>query len=155
MEAVKWYVGVTPAGYAIPFATRLKPTKKEFPQYAYVTGPFGSPGDLGDMAYLAAAEIEKVERKLIKPNPPRGGKKKFLGKSMYSATRQGDLQTTVIYDNIQAIIAQKGKSSLWPKKKFIHKFKKGTPVLGLSDGSILLPARSNRKLWKTFRYKDK
>lgn len=149
MNAIKWYVGVTHTGSAIPFATRIKPTKGEFPEYDYVTGPYGN----DDIAYLAAEEIEKMGKP--RKNPPRRGKKKVLGKSMYSVAREGDLQSTVIYDNIQAIIAQKGKSSLWPKKKFIHKFKKGTPVLGLSDGSILLPARSNRKLWKVFNYKNK
>lgn len=59
---------------------------------------------------------------------------------------------TVIYENIEAIDAEKGDDSLWPKEKFRHEFKRGTQVLGMKDGSILIKSKKGKKLWKEFDY---
>lgn len=59
---------------------------------------------------------------------------------------------TVIYEDIEAIDAQKGKDSLWPKEKFRHEFKKGARVLGLANGDLLIKSKKGKKLWKEFDY---
>ena len=58
-----------------------------------------------------------------------------------------------IYDEVLAIEAVKGGSSLWPKEKFRHNFKKNkgqAKIYGLKDGSILI--KGKKKLWKKFDY---
>jgi hypothetical protein len=60
----------------------------------------------------------------------------------------------VIYDNIEAIQAEKGSNSLWPKEKFEHKFKRGARVLGLRNGDLLIKSKTGRRLWKEFDYPE-
>jgi hypothetical protein len=50
---------------------------------------------------------------------------------------------TVIYPRILAIYAQRRNGS---KTVYVHKFTSKNPVVGLPDGSILIPA-TTRKLW--------
>lgn len=60
---------------------------------------------------------------------------------------------TKIYDNVLALEAQKGMSSMWPGEEFRHDFKtvKGkAAVYGLPDGSLLI--KGNKRLWKKFNY---
>lgn len=74
---------------------------------------------------------------------------KKLGKYMKNPPR-GAVE---IYDDILAIEAQKGKSSLWPNENFRHDFKarKGkASIFGLPDGSLLV--KGKKRLWKKFKY---
>ncbi len=70
---------------------------------------------------------------VVHNNPPRGAVK--------------------IYDNVLAIEAQKGHSSMWPGEEFRHDFKKSKGkacVYGLPDGSLLI--KGKKRLWKNFNY---
>lgn len=68
-----------------------------------------------------------------------------------------------IYKNIEAIYAEKGGSSLWPKKPFKHEFKKGSSVLGVKKtgtikarkGDLIVRSRKGKSLWKYFDYANK
>lgn len=72
------------------------------------------------------------------------------------AKKKKNPPVALIYDNIEAIEAQKGHNSLWPKEHFKHDFKKGSKaiILGLPDGSLLIKSLNGKRLWKSFRYDD-
>jgi len=71
----------------------------------------------------------------------------------FASIRKNPVRAIEIYDNILAIEAKKGKSSLWPGEKFRHDFKKGGKIFGLGNGSLLIkPRNNNQKLWKNFNY---
>ena len=65
-----------------------------------------------------------------------------------------------IYKNVEAILARKGRNSLWPNKPFRHNFGKGASVLGvtkggsyrLRKGDLIIRSRKGKKLWKMFEY---
>lgn len=60
----------------------------------------------------------------------------------------------LIYDDIEEIKATKGRSSNWPKGKFVHKFgRRGSKIYGLPNGQVLIVGP--RPLWDTFEYPDK
>lgn len=66
-----------------------------------------------------------------------------------------------IYEDLEAVFARKGQRSLWPKKPFKHKFKKGASVFGVSksgnvklrSGDLVVRSRQGKHLWKFFDYK--
>lgn len=62
-----------------------------------------------------------------------------------------DDEIVEIYDEITAIEAIKGDSSLWPGEHFRHDFDSEAKVLGLKDGSILIISTKGKKLWKNFK----
>ena len=74
-------------------------------------------------------------------NPCHGGRKR----------RNPVVRGTKIYDKIQAIDAQKGEDSLWPKENFRHDFKGGGEIWGLENGDLLIKKKKKR-LWKNFDY---
>lgn len=126
-----WYVGVRHTGTAKIFPSSTKPTKADYPEYEFIMGSFRSK----DSARIGLNyALHEHERRTIKINPP--------------STKAG----VIIYDDILEIRARKGGVSLWPKQNFVHKFKKGSQVIGLRDGSILIKSTKGRKLWKIFDY---
>jgi len=72
-----------------------------------------------------------------------------------------DPRLVEIYENLEEIYAKKGARSLWPKKPFKHKFKKGAAVFGvrkggsvkLKKGDLVVRSRRGNPLWKFFDYK--
>lgn len=52
-------------------------------------------------------------------------------------------RTVTVYPSLISIRARKGDG-----QEYVHKFATGTPVMGLPDGSVLLPARAGRPLWE-------
>lgn len=65
--------------------------------------------------------------------------------------KDNPVEGTKIYDKIQAIEAQKGKDSLWPKENFRHDFKEGGEIIGLPNGDLLVK-KNKKRLWKHFNY---
>jgi len=51
-----------------------------------------------------------------------------------------------IYRNIIEIRAEKSDG-----KRYVHKFGKGSQILGLPDGTILIRSRKGKRLWKNFK----
>ncbi len=62
---------------------------------------------------------------------------------MKRASKKKPARGVVIYPRLLAIMAQKADG-----KKYKHEFSSRVPVLGLPDGSILIPA-AGRRLWGT------
>lgn len=57
------------------------------------------------------------------------------------STVAGDVEAVVVYPELVVIAARKPDGHVYE-----HKFRKGTRVLGLEDGSLFIPA-NGRKLW--------
>lgn len=123
-----YYIGLRKhSSYAEIFTSVSKPVSSRYPKFRRVIGPFGSMNSVA--AYMR-------KHKIIMDNPP--------GKPIE------------IYNNILAIEAAKGDSSLWPGEKFRHNFssKKGrAKVFGMPDGSIVI--KGKKKLWKKFDYPER
>jgi hypothetical protein len=123
----KWYFGlVTQWKTGRIFSTSVKPTKKRYPQFKKVIGPFSSRKEAESFAHQSGYDV-------YKDNPPA--------------------DMVEIYDNILAIEAKKGSKSLFQNERFRHDFdlKKGkAKIYGLPDGSLLI--KGNKKLWRKFNY---
>lgn len=123
---MSWYVGIRKNGNMRVFQDGIRPTKSRYQEFENVIGPFQS---------YTNAVYYIVEAGGLQENPPNHG--------------------VIIYDDIEAIEAQKGSSvnvNRWKGEHFRHKFKRGSAVIGLPDGSILIKNKKNKKLWKTFNY---
>ena len=57
-----------------------------------------------------------------------------------------------IYASIIAIEAVKGDGGVFPKEKFRHEFKRGSKVIGLENGDLLITNGKGKKLWQEFNY---
>jgi len=135
---MKWYIGWSKLKkrYDI-FESLVRPSRALFgKKYQEVVGPYSFVGQ----AHKDALKFARGKESVYVINPVGSGRTK---------SKNGMVE---IYENIEAIEATKGKDSLWPKGKFRHDFnKKGTKVLGLSDGSLLITNPKHR-LWKKFDY---
>lgn len=107
--------------------------------------------------FMFAAEIATEAIKRIKEDPNKSGKLIIRStgreinwkKQKVNPPRRGHK----IYDDVLAIIAQKGDESLWPGKEFVHDFEinKGkASIYGLPDGSLLI--QGDKRLWKKINY---
>jgi len=94
-----------------------------------------------------------------------------LDRGMSSNPPHEDDDLVEVYDDIHAIEARKGKNSYWPGENFRHDFtKRKTPILGVDRsatlelsggrrvrvpaGSLLVPAKKGRRLFKQIHYRD-
>ena len=181
MKKFKWYVGISiTTGHPIMFSASIEASdirQAKYPQYSKVVGPFRNDVDAShyQQAYLlkhklkenknpgakwhfykAVAATEKAQ-KAKKPKAKAfhlgerfAHKESALISKMLHQNPRSSL--TKIYDNVLAIEAQKGKDSLWPKELFKHKFKSGSHIYGLEDGSILIKSSKGKRLWKNIDY---
>lgn len=126
-KEVRWYVGFPKKGSPESFTTARQVTKRAFPEYNYVVGPFND-----------KRAVEKYATSLARPL-----------KSNPKPTRE----SKVVYDKVLAIEARKGRKSNWPGENFRHDFKHGGKIVGLPSGDLLIKrGKSKRKLWKKFDY---
>ncbi len=136
-----YYIGISKTGHkGVLFAESYTPTRAKYGnQFLRVYGPFLAMREASKFAadkginVTSFMRVNKVRgKKRLRKNPPSG--------------------TVEIYDRIEAIEAQKGDGSLWPKEKFRHSFKSKTraKVFGNPDGSLTI--RGKKPLWKNINY---
>ncbi len=134
-KGTKWYLGVTKTAY-VPFYSKVKPTKKRFPKFIVVFGPFK---DHKALAFYMQEQQFKTpgtkKKSKLRHNPPTGGRVK-------------------IYDEILEIRAKKGEDCPgFPGELFKHPFKGGkakAAIFGNPDGSITV--KGKKPLWNFFKY---
>ena len=113
------------------FSENVLSERKASGRYVDILGPYPF-DELKWVARQAGVRIAPGEG--LRKNPPGG---------------------EVIYDNILSIEAEKGSDSLWPRERFRHDFKKGSQVIGLPNGDILVKSKgAKKKLWREFEYAD-
>lgn len=115
-----------------------RPTKRQYPMFTQMVGPFTSLRELGSYAMNMQIHID---------NPPRDWHQKQASNPAKMPIK--------IYDQIESIEAIKGSDSLWSKQPFRHSFKGKTKaaIFGNPDGSLTI--KGKKPLWKQFNYPEK